>query len=441
MCMKSNWSFIMKKHIKNKVSVEQTLWQVIKTASEALLQLRGAEQEYDDEDDDIEDDAMPLPPIQSRMASTSHMRNRLNHLHQNDPPALKAPVKPELPLKKPIVATQKTTLSEDKIKHFAVRIANEISPKVKNEDYDLVQLFNTSTTWDGIKDNLDKTSIRGIITQVDTHIQDRLEQKMAQEQERKELQRIAQQERDMELKKQKVAQVILSQRGRLLDKVANEILPLIKKGGVDELNKVVLSSNTWNSIKNDLPSNEKSAFLKDLLKKADFQRDVMPVGRPSANFSTGTQTNKQDGGTLPQGVLNGGLSAPDNPVNRARNLDHADAYGKKPSTALNNLSEVYDNPMSGRVIPSNKGYANNTSALDHMASAFESGEEEDFFEDGDVELPDLEDTDFVDGGLEDMDFMESDLENAKVVIQDSGENLKNLSDSDFFLSDGTEEDI
>ena len=65
--MKSNWSFIMKKHIKNKVSVEQTLWQVIKTASEALLQLRGAEQEYDDdEDDDIEDDDMSTPPIQPR---------------------------------------------------------------------------------------------------------------------------------------------------------------------------------------------------------------------------------------------------------------------------------------------------------------------------------------------------------------------------------------
>jgi hypothetical protein len=440
--MKSNWSFIMKKHIKNKVSVEQTLWQVIKTASEALLQLRGAEQEYDDdEDDDIEDDDMSIPPIQPRMATASHntMRNRLNHLHQNEPPVLKTPLKTELPKKKPIVATQKTTLSDDKIKHFAVRIANEISPKVKNEDYDLVQLFNTSTTWDGIKDNLDKTSIRGIITQVDTHIQDRLEQKMAQEQERKEMQRLAQQERDMELKKQKVAQVILSQRGRLLDKVANEILPLIKKGGADELNKVVLSSNTWNSIKNDLPSNEKSAFLKDLLKKADFQRDVMPVGRPSANFSTGTQTNKQDSGTMPQGVLNGGLSAPDNPVNRARNLDHGEAYGKKPSTALNNFSEVYDNPMSGRVIPSNKGYANNTSALDHMASAFES-DEDDFFEDGDVELPDLEDTDFVGTDLNDTDF-EDDLENAKVVIQDSGENLKNLSDSDFFVSDGTEEDI
>ena len=102
-------------------------------------------------------------------------------------------------------------------------------------------------------------------------------------------------------------------------------------------------------------------------KKADFYRETSPAGRPSS-FSTGS-TTAFNSGDKPKGTLDGGTPSAYNPMNRARNPDHEEAYGRKRVPSGQPSYQVQDNPGSAKVIPDNKGFANNSSPL-RKASSF-----------------------------------------------------------------------
>ena len=116
----------------------------------------------------------------------------------------------------------------------------------------------------------------------------------------------------------------------------------------------------------ELGEEDESAF-EEILKKADFYRETAPVGRPGS-FSTGS-TPAFNSGDKPKGTLDGGVPSAYNPMNRARNPDHEEAYGRKRTPGRMPSYEVTDNPGSAKVIPDNKGFANNSSAL-RQASSF-----------------------------------------------------------------------
>lgn len=117
--------------------------------------------------------------------------------------------------------------------------------------------------------------------------------------------------------------------------------------------------NAWEDLDDD-------AF-EEMIKKADFYRETAPVGRPG-NFSTGS-TQSFNSGDKPKGTLDGGVPSAYNPMNRARNPDHEEAYGRKRTPGRMPSYEVTDNPGSAKVIPDNKGFANNSSSL-RQASSF-----------------------------------------------------------------------
>lgn len=125
----------------------------------------------------------------------------------------------------------------------------------------------------------------------------------------------------------------------------------------EELNNF-LANQDWDEEEEDSPI---------LNKKADFYRETAPVGRPG-NFSTGS-TQSFNSGDKPKGTLDGGVPSAYNPMNRARNPDHEEAYGRKRTPGRMPSYEVTDNPGSAKVIPDNKGFANNSSAL-RQASSF-----------------------------------------------------------------------
>lgn len=102
-------------------------------------------------------------------------------------------------------------------------------------------------------------------------------------------------------------------------------------------------------------------------KEADFYRETTPVGRPGS-FSTGS-TPAFNNGDKVKGVLDGGIPSGYNPMNRARNPDHEEAYGRKRSPNSYPSYSVDNNPGSAKVIPDNKGFANNSSPL-RTASTF-----------------------------------------------------------------------
>lgn len=127
-----------------------------------------------------------------------------------------------------------------------------------------------------------------------------------------------------------------------------------------------LSEELSNFLANEEWDEEEEEFPM-LNKKADFYRETAPVGRPG-NFSTGS-TQSFNSGDKPKGTLDGGVPSAYNPMNRARNPDHEEAYGRKRTPGRMPSYEVTDNPGSAKVIPDNKGFANNSSAL-RQASSF-----------------------------------------------------------------------
>lgn len=102
-------------------------------------------------------------------------------------------------------------------------------------------------------------------------------------------------------------------------------------------------------------------------KQADFYRETTPSGRPGS-FSTGS-TPAFNSGDKVKGVLDGGIPSGYNPMNRARNPDHEEAYGRKRAPSSYPSYSVDNNPGSAKVIPENKGFANNSSSL-RTASTF-----------------------------------------------------------------------
>jgi len=119
---------------------------------------------------------------------------------------------------------------------------------------------------------------------------------------------------------------------------------------------------------NNLAPQAKKEILKPLYssfssRRADFMRDVYPVGKPSGSMSTGTPTNKNDGGNKGQGVQQLGSPSKYSPVNNygISNLDKSEAYGRTPANNMNDIKEVQNAPGSSRVIPQNSGFVNNAS--------------------------------------------------------------------------------
>jgi len=409
-----------------KAQIQKALWEVVRTASMALMKLNeieGEEEKLEEEEKPQRTakkvEAMPINPTQKTLSMAERIATlRSGNRQQSTMPANNQ--KPEV--------IRKASLTDDKIKSFAVRIGNEILPKVKDDDYDLRVLFKHSSTWNEIKDSVDSNSIKSVVSSVNELIQDRLDQKFAQEQAQLKKQALLKQKQDLlkqaeeqkqlemvEARKQKLAK---AQKNMVMASIIKEMKPFVKAGNMNTINVALQKSATWQNIKSNLSSqNERNAFVSEMIqasgflntKSADFQRDVLPPNRDS--FSTGVQTNKQTDRTnpsltgVPKGEIeNVGLSAPDAPLNRARNLDHGEAYGKKPSTALNNITEVVQSGGSAKVIPDNKGYANNSSPL---RTSSEDEELENLWStepsDDDVEQDEFASEEYDDGISEDMD--------------------------------------
>ena len=107
------------------------------------------------------------------------------------------------------------------------------------------------------------------------------------------------------------------------------------------------------------------------LRRADFYREVSPPDQLSS-LTQGTPIGRSDNpdGTNPHSALpngdssrNIGRPSPDSPNLKYRNLDRADAYGRKPSEGQD-FGYVHDSGSgSARVIPYDSGFSNNSSAL------------------------------------------------------------------------------
>ncbi len=153
-----------------------------------------------------------------------------------------------------------------------------------------------------------------------------------------------------------------------IDSILDEIFTVLKtfKGDVnhDVFVKVLNKTASWNN----LATQTKKEILKPLYttfnsRKADFMRDVYPVGKPSGAMSTGTPTNKNDGSDKGRGVQQLGSPSKYSPVNNygISNLDKSEAYGRTPANNMNDIKEVQNAPGSSRVIPQNSGFVNNAS--------------------------------------------------------------------------------
>lgn len=408
-----------------KAQIQKTLWEIVRTASMALMRLG----EQEEEQTQIAKKAEEQMPINT--SKTLSMAERIASLRSPRQTALPKPVVSQKP-----EAIRKASLTDDKIKSFVVRIGNEILPKVKDEEYDLRSLFKQSNTWNEIKDAVDNISIKSIVSSVNELIQDRLDQKYAQEQELRKKQALLKQKQELlkqaeeqkqlemvEARKQKLAK---SQKTMVMASIIKEMKPFVKVGNLNTINVALQKSSTWQSIKATLSSQaERNAFFSEMIqasgflntKNADFQRDVVPPNRDS--FSTGVQTNRgvdnfKGKESLPKGYSDDiGSTAPDSPVNRTLNLDRSDSHGRTPAVALNNITEVVDSGGSAKVIPDNKGFANNSSPLRTSSE--------------DEELENLWDTESSD-----------DLEQDEFASQEEeyGDGISEDMDDDDFFGDG-----
>jgi len=403
-----------------KTQIEKALWEVVKTASMALMRLNEIE-------------SQPKQEIQSEQPmKINPMAERLASLRMKSPLPKQQVKMPEV---QPI---RKASLTDDKIKSFATRIGNEILPKVSSDEYDIRILFKHSNTWNAIKDKIDSNSVKAIVGGVNDMIQEKLDEQEVKKQALREqevkkqallkqkqvLLRQAEEQKKLDLvesRKQKLANTIKAQKTAIMDSIIKEMKPFVKQGNLNSINVALQKSATWQSIKANLSSQqERNAFFSEMInlagfldKTSDFQRDVIPPNRDS--FSTGVQTHKQTekikpSSSLPDGYSDDiGSTAPDSPVNKTLNLDRSDSHGRTPAVALNNITEVFDSGGSAKVIPDNKGFANNSSPLRQA---------------GDEELENLWSTD--------EDEHEYDNEDAGGEYAGDDEIEEELDDDDFF---------
>ncbi len=404
-----------------KAQIQKALWEVVKTASMALMKLN--EEDLNEEEEQQprvakKVEVMPINPSQKTLS----MAERIASLRSERPKQTTAP--------KPMVVNQikKASLTDDKIKSFAVRIGNEILPKVKDEEYDLRVLFKQSNTWNEIKDAVDNNSIKSIVSSVNELIQDRLDQKYAQEQEQAQLRKKqallmqkqallkqAEEQKQLEMVEARKQKLAKSQKNMVMASIIKEMKPFVKAGNMNTINVALQKSATWQNIKTTLGGQtERNAFVSEMIqasgflntKSADFQRDVIPPNRDS--FSTGVQTNRgvdnfKGKESLPKGYSDDiGSTAPDSPVNKTLNLDRSDSHGRTPATALNNITEVVQSGGSAKVIPDNKGFANNSSPL---RTSSEDEELENLWstEPSDDDVEQASEEEYDDGISEDMD--------------------------------------
>ena len=402
-----------------KAQIQKALWEVVKTASMALMKLN--EEDLNDEEEQQQPrvakkvEVMPINPSQKTLS----MAERIASLRSERPKQTTAP--------KPVVVNQikKASLTDDKIKSFAVRIGNEILPKVKDEEYDLRVLFKQSNTWNEIKDAVDNNSIKSVVASVNELIQDRL---YAQEQEQAQLRKKqallmqkqallkqAEEQKQLEMVEARKQKLAKSQKNMVMASIIKEMKPFVKAGNMNTINVALQKSATWQNIKTTLAGQtERNAFVSEMIqasgflntKSADFQRDVIPPNRDS--FSTGVQTNRgvdnfKGKESLPKGYSDDiGSTAPDSTVNKTLNLDRSDSHGRTPATALNNITEVVQSGGSAKVIPDNKGFANNSSPL---RTSSEDEELENLWstEPSDDDVEQASEEEYDDGISEDMD--------------------------------------
>ena len=405
-----------------KAQIQKALWEVVRTASMALMKLN--EEDLNDEEEEQQPrvakkvEVMPINPSQKTLS----MAERIASLRSERPKQTTAP--------KPMVVNRikKASLTDDKIKSFAVRIGNEILPKVKDEDYDLRALFKQSNTWNEIKDAVDSSSIKSVVSSVNEIIQDRLDQKYAQEQEQAQLRKKqallmqkqtllkqAEEQKQLEMVEARKQKLAKAQKNMVMASIIKEMKPFVKAGNMNTINVALQKSATWQNIKTTLSSQtERNAFVSEMIqssgflntKNADFQRDVIPPNRDS--FSTGVQTNRgvdnfKGKESLPKGYSDDiGSTAPDSPVNKTLNLDRSDSHGRTPAVALNNITEVVQSGGSAKVIPDNKGFANNSSPL---RTSSEDEELENLWstEPSDDDVEQASEEEYDDGISEDMD--------------------------------------
>lgn len=408
-----------------KAQIQKALWEVVRTASMALMKLNEVIEEDLDEEEEQQTrvakkvEAMPVNPSQKTLS----MAERIASLRSERP-------KQTTVAPKPMVVNQikKASLTDDKIKSFAVRIGNEILPKVKDEDYDLRALFKQSNTWNEIKDAVDSSSIKSVVSSVNEIIQDRLDQKYAQEQEQAQLRKKqallmqkqallkqAEEQKQLEMVEARKQKLAKAQKNMVMASIIKEMKPFVKAGNMNTINVALQKSATWQNIKTTLSSQtERNAFVSEMIqssgflntKNADFQRDVIPPNRDS--FSTGVQTNRgvdnfKGKESLPKGYSDDiGSTAPDSPVNKTLNLDRSDSHGRTPAVALNNITEVVQSGGSAKVIPDNKGFANNSSPL---RTSSEDEELENLWstEPSDDDVEQASEEEYDDGISEDMD--------------------------------------
>lgn len=403
-----------------KAQIQKALWEVVKTASMALMKLNEEDLKEEEQQPRVAKkvEVMPINPSQKTLS----MAERIASLRSERPKQTTAP--------KPMVVNQikKASLTDDKIKSFAVRIGNEILPKVKDEEYDLRVLFKQSNTWNEIKDAVDNNSIKSIVSSVNELIQDRLDQKYAQEQEQAQLRKKqallmqkqallkqAEEQKQLEMVEARKQKLAKSQKNMVMASIIKEMKPFVKAGNMNTINVALQKSATWQNIKTTLAGQtERNAFVSEMIqasgflntKSADFQRDVIPPNRDS--FSTGVQTNRgvdnfKGKESLPKGYSDDiGSTAPDSPVNKTLNLDRSDSHGRTPATALNNITEVVQSGGSAKVIPDNKGFANNSSPL---RTSSEDEELENLWstEPSDDDVEQASEEEYDDGISEDMD--------------------------------------
>lgn len=409
-----------------KAQIQKALWEVVRTASMALMKLNEVIEEDLDEEEEQQKprvakkvEVMPVSPTQKTLS----MAERIASLRSER--SKQTSVAP-----RPVVVNQikKASLTDDKIKSFAVRIGNEILPKVKDEEYDLRVLFKQSNTWNEIKDAVDSPSIKSVVASVNELIQDKLDQKYAQEQEQAQLKKKqallmqkqallkqAEEQKQLEMVEARKQKLAKAQKNMMMASIIKEMKPFVKAGNMNTINVALQKSATWQNIKTTLGGQtERNAFVSEMIqasgflntKSADFQRDVIPPNRDS--FSTGVQTNRgvdnfKGKESLPKGYSDDiGSTAPDSPVNKTLNLDRSDSHGRTPATALNNITEVVQSGGSAKVIPDNKGFANNSSPL---RTSSEDEELENLWstEPSDDDVEQASEEEYDDGISEDMD--------------------------------------
>ena len=184
--------------------------------------------------------------------------------------------------------------------------------------------------------------------------------------------------------------------------ILDELVKLFKNFKGEINSEVFISTLNKTATWNKLATQTKKEILKPLYssfnsRRADFMRDVYPVGKPSGAMSTGTPTNKNDGGNKGQGVQQLGSPSKYSPVNNhgISNLDKSDAYGRTPANNMNNIHEVQNAPGSSRVIPQNSGFVNNasekakkvselTQAILSLEKDYEEDSEESYSEDNNI---------------------------------------------------------